>query len=131
LPNQLISYTAILKKEEILEIINYSDLFIHPASIELEGIAVLEAIVCGLVPIVSNSKKAATKNFSLSEHTIFQVFDHNDLAKKIDYLLENEALRMSLRTQYIEFGKQFYRSLCMQKMEQMIVNMDSTTSVIK
>ena len=107
-------------RDEMIDLLNYSDLYVHPAEIELEGIACLEACVCGLVPIVSDSKRAATKNFALTERNKFKCNDVNDLLKKIDYWIEHPAERQECKKQYIEFSKVYSQDECMNQMEQMM-----------
>ena len=77
-------------KEEVCNLFNYADLYIHPADIEVEGMTCLEAIACGCVPIVSNNPKSATPQFALSkQHSIFQHGNYKDLAAKIDWWIEH------------------------------------------
>ena len=106
-------------REEMIDLVNYSDLYVHPAKAELEGIACLEAVVCGLVPIVSNSKKSATKDFAISDYNIFNCDDYNDLASKIDYWFEHPEEKQIYKNKYIQFGEKFNQEECMDKMEEM------------
>lgn len=107
-------------RKEMIELLNYSDLYVHPAEIELEGIACLEACVCGLVPIVSDSERAATKNFALTENNKFKCNDAEDLAKKIDYWIEHPEEKASCKKQYIEYSAVFDQDECMGRMEKMM-----------
>ncbi len=107
------------KREELLKIINYCDLYCHPAEIEIEAISCLEAICCGLVPIIANSPRCATKAFALDERSLFKVNDSKDLAQKIDYFIEHPEEKMKLRQKYLENSKSFNQEHCMEQMEQM------------
>ena len=78
-------------REQLIALFNYTDLYIHPADIEVEGLSCLEAIACGCVPVVSNSPKSATPQFTISEHSIFQHGDFKSLAKQIDCWFEHPA----------------------------------------
>ncbi len=104
---------------ELVDVINYSDLYVHPSEIEVESISCLEAIACGLVPIISNSKKSATGQFALSYNNLFANGDSKDLSKKIDYWIENPELKKQFSKKYIEFSKQFKIDKCIDKMIQM------------
>ena len=75
--------------EQLVSLLNFSDLYIHPADIEVEGMSCIEAIACGCVPIVSNSPKSATPQFTVHEMSIFEHGDYHDLAKKIDWWIEH------------------------------------------
>jgi len=105
--------------EEMAKIFNYADLYIHPAEIELEGIACLEAIACGLVPIVSDSPKAATKKYALSLNNICKYNDPDSLKEKIEYWIEHPKERAMYQEKYLNFGTNLDRN-CMAKMEQML-----------
>ncbi len=76
-------------KEQLCSLFNYADLYIHPADIEVEGMSCLEAIACGCVPIVSDSAKSATPQFTTHKQSIFHHGDYHDLAKKIDWWIEH------------------------------------------
>ena len=106
-------------REEMTDVLNYSDLYVHPAEAELEGIACLEACVCGLVPVVSDSKKAATKNFALEQNNMFRNKNVNDLVKKINYWIEHPEERKACKQKYIEYSTIFDQEECMNKMEEM------------
>lgn len=109
-----------LSRDEIIKVINYSDIYVHPADIELEGIACLEAIACGKCTIVSDSNLSATRNFAIDETCIFKKRDEKDLARVLDNFIENEALRKEYEKKYYESAKDFNQKKCMQRMEQMM-----------
>ena len=44
-------------RKKLIEIINSCDLYVHPSEIEIEAISCLEAIKCGLVPVISDSER--------------------------------------------------------------------------
>lgn len=75
--------------EQLVSLLNFSDLYIHPADVEVEGMSCIEAIACGCVPIVSNSPKSATPQFTIHKNSIFEHGDYMDLAKKIDWWIEH------------------------------------------
>ena len=106
--------------DELMDTINYADLYVHPAEIELEGIACLEALVCGKVPVVSDSKRCATKNFALSEHNLFKCNDSEDLAAKIDFWIEHPKEREQCSREYLGYVKNFDFETCMDNMEKML-----------
>ena len=103
------------------DVINYCDLYVHAAEIELEGIACLEAITCGKMVIVSNSKKSATKNFVIDDNCIFKSNNPKDLAKVMDFWLENPSLKKQYEEKYLKDSKKYNQNYCMEQMEQMIV----------
>ncbi len=108
-------------RNEIVDVFNYADLYVHPARIELEGIACLEAICCGCPTIVSDSKKSATKGFAVDERCIFKNNNAQDLANKIDYMIENEEIRKEIGEKYFKSAKKYDQDSCMDEMEQMFL----------
>lgn len=94
-------------QEELREVLNYSDLYVHSSDAEIEGMSCIEAFTTGLVPIISNSKLSATKDFALCEECIFQHGSSKDLAKKIDYMIEHPDFLKSLSPKYVELAKKF------------------------
>ncbi|MFA5283351.1 MAG: glycosyltransferase [Bacilli bacterium] len=106
--------------EEIINMINMSDLYVHPAEIEIEAISCLEAISCGLVPVISDSKRSATRFFALDEKNLFENRNSHDLARKIDYWLEHPQEKIKRSEDYLGYTKQFSRDLCMKRMEEML-----------
>lgn len=110
------------ERADLACVINYSDLYVHAAEVDLEAIACLEAMACGLVPVIAESPKCATKKFALSENNLFRVNDPVSLASRIDFWIENEDVRKQAEISYQEYTQQFRLENCMKQMEQMIIN---------
>jgi len=108
-------------RDDLLRVINYCDLYCHPSEAEIEGIACLEAIACGLVPIIADSPYCATKEFALDEHCLFPVNDSKALAQRIDWFIEHPAEKRELSKKYIEESARFDQAQCMKEMEQMFL----------
>lgn len=109
-------------REEMVKVINTAYLYVHAADIEAEGISCLEAISCGVVPIICNSPKSATKFYALDKRSLYKKNDYKELAKKIDYWIDNPSLREEASKKYIEMSKEkFNQTACMKKMEEMLL----------
>ena len=108
-------------RQELLRIINSADLYVHPAEIEIEAIACLEALSCGLVPVISDSKRSATRFFALDERNLFPCGDSAALAERIDWWLDHPKEKAARSRAYLGYTKQFDFDLCMDRMEQMIL----------
>ena len=107
--------------EEMVSILNYADLYVHPAEIEAEGIACLEAISCGLVPLISDSPRCATKAYALDSSNTFKYKSPEDLAAKIDWWLEHPEEKKARSLDYVSYAAgQFDQGMCMDKMEKML-----------
>ena len=107
-------------REELVKIINYADLYCHPAEVEIEAISCLEAICCGLVPVIANSPKCATKEFALDERSLFTVNDPDSLRDKIDYWFDHPEELKEMKEKYANSASRFDFDECMDKMELMI-----------
>lgn len=107
-------------RRELLNMINCADLYVHPAEIEIEAISCLEAISCGVVPVISNSPRSATRFFALDERNLFRCNDSTELAEKIDWWLSHPEEKAERSREYIGYTKQFDQDVCMDKMEQML-----------
>lgn len=53
----------------------------------------MEALACGLVPVIANSPLSATPQFALDDRSLFQAGNAGDLADKIDYWIEHPEER--------------------------------------
>lgn len=109
-------------KENLLKTINFCDLYIHASKIEIEGMGCLEALSCGLVPILSDSKDAAVSQFALTDNNTFKFPSASDLAQKIDYWFEHPDELDKYRKLYCEFMEQYRIEKCMDKMEEMFMD---------
>ena len=107
-------------RDEIIDVINYCDLYVHPADVELEGIACLEAIACGKMTIVSDAKTSATKEFAANEKCIFKKRNPKDLARVIDYFLDNPKEKEKCEKLYLQNAHIFNQDECMKHMEEMM-----------
>lgn len=110
----------LFSRNEIIDVLNYCDMYVHPAIIELEGIACIEAIACGKLTIVSDSKLSATKGFAVDERCVFKHKSPKDLARAIDFWIENPIEREKVADKYYNSGAGFDQNKCMLLMEKMI-----------
>lgn len=107
---------------EMVQLLNYADLYVHSAAMEAEGISCLEAISCGLVPIISDSPRCATQAYALTENSKFRFDSPADLARKIDWWLDNPDLRADWSRKYAQNAAgQFDQEKCMDAMERMLL----------
>lgn len=87
---------------DLISLLGMTDLYVHAADAEIEAISCIEAFACGIVPIISNSKKSATPQFALTENSLFKPGDSLDLAKKIDYWIEHTEERINYEKKYAD-----------------------------
>lgn len=107
-------------QEELLQLMHSCDLYVHTASVEIEAISCLEAVATGLVPVIANSSKSATRQFALDERSLFINNDPRDLARQIDYWIEHPVQRIQMSKVYAKSADDYRMAKCGQKMEEML-----------
>lgn len=115
-------------RKELVDALNFCDLYVHPAVDELEGIACLESIACGKMTIVSDSKNSATKNFAIDGKCIFKHKNPKDLARVIDYWISHPEERAEYERKYLESAVVLRQENCMQRMGEMIAEVNQKFS---
>ena len=71
------------------------------------GMSAIEAICCGVVPVINNAKLSGTKEFAISEKNLFKYNDYNDLTQKIEYFIENPIELKQCREEYIKESSKY------------------------
>ena len=107
--------------DELKEVLNAADLYVHTAYVELESIACLEAIVTGLVPIICNSRRSAARFFAQDDRCLYRKWDSEDLKNKIEYFMDNPEALDACREKYRTQANVSRLTECMNKMEEMLV----------
>jgi glycosyltransferase involved in cell wall biosynthesis len=107
-------------RDELVGALRTADLYVHPAEVEIEAIACLEAIACGRVPLIADSPRSATRYFALTERNLFRPGDAAELAEKMDWWLEHPEEREACSRQYLGYVKRFDIDHCMEEMERML-----------
>ncbi|WP_368502292.1 glycosyltransferase [Corynebacterium sp.] len=80
--------------------ITAADLYIHPAFIEVEGMSCMEALRCGVTPIIAEAPLSATSQFAISTTQLFPARNPQALARRIDDLLGNAPIGTEISQQY-------------------------------
>jgi glycosyltransferase involved in cell wall biosynthesis len=107
-----------ITEKELIRFLNTADLYVHPSEVELESMSVLEAMGCGLPPIISNSGTSAAKRFALTENFLFRCNDPADLTAKIDYWVEHRAELKKARAEYLKRASHFRMENSVRKLEE-------------
>lgn len=112
---------AFMSRSELVKTIEKADLYVHTANVEIEAISCLEAICGGLVPVIADSDKSATRGFAMGANNLFKPGDADDLAKKIDFFIDEPYEAEKCRLLYMGFAGRFEKERCMDEMENMLV----------
>ncbi|MGD0675489.1 MAG: glycosyltransferase [Polyangiaceae bacterium] len=89
-----------VSRARLLDFLSEADLFVHASEVELEGIAVLEAMSAGVPALIARSEESAASDFALSDDFAFASGDAAHLAAQIDALIENPQRLAAARAQY-------------------------------
>lgn len=106
-------------QEELITLINQCDLYIHASDAEIEGISCMEAFSCGLVPVISDSKRSATNQYALDDRSLFRAGDPENLREKIEYWIEHPEEKAQQSKRYVQLGKTLEVSQCVSRAEEM------------
>jgi glycosyltransferase involved in cell wall biosynthesis len=79
----------VVEPDEVPEIMRAADLLVHASEIEMEGMAVLEALGTGLPALVGSSPLSAASRLAIDDAFRFPSGDAADLAARIDALVEH------------------------------------------
>lgn len=107
-------------RSELLRIINCADLYVHPAEVDTESLSCIEAVNCGLVPVIANAPRSAARFYAMGSKNLYQYNDPLELTSKIEYWMTHEEEKEKLSLRYQRFTKDFSLMSCMEKLELMI-----------
>lgn len=79
-----------------------ADLAIHCATIEVEGLSIMEALQQGAVPIIAQGHTTGTAQFALDSRSLFPEKNPEALAGRIDYWLSHPQERWEMGKKYAE-----------------------------
>lgn len=96
-----------LPREILLRYFSEADLFVHASEVELEGMAVLEAMSAGLPAVVAQAPESAASAFALSDDFSFPAGDARALSARIDALAEDRAKLQAARELYRQRARAF------------------------
>lgn len=94
-------------RDGLRKIARTSDLYVHCATIEVEGLSCLEALQQGVVPVIAEGRLTATPQFALDERSLFPMRNPKALAEKIDYWVEHPEERKTMSSEYIRSTGQY------------------------
>ncbi|MGN0234702.1 MAG: glycosyltransferase [Paludibacteraceae bacterium] len=108
-----------LNQQDLMELLRQTDLYVHASDMESEAISCIEAFATGLVPIISDSDKSATRQFALDGRSLFQAGESSDLAAKIDYWIDHPAEKRRMERAYAKQGLDYTLEASVRKCVQM------------
>ncbi len=86
LPNP--AEVGFVSDEDLQRLLHSADVLVHASEVELEGMAVLEALGCGLPALIADEPLSAARQFAVDPEFLFRPGDAADLAVRLDRLVE-------------------------------------------
>jgi len=80
---------AFVSDDALLRLLQGADLLLHASEVELEGMAVLEAMGCGTPALIADSAQSAAPALAATPELLFRAGDPADLARRLDALLDH------------------------------------------
>jgi 1,2-diacylglycerol 3-alpha-glucosyltransferase len=108
---------AFVDDSELLRLYNTADLMVHASLVELEGMAVLEALACGTPTLIANAHASAARQFAVSPDFLFAPNDPTDLARHMDALLSDPPRLAAARQASLAVASEYSFATSVQKLE--------------
>jgi glycosyltransferase involved in cell wall biosynthesis len=107
----------LVEPDEVPNIMRAADLLVHASEIEMEGMAVLEALGTGLPALVATSPLSASARLAVGDDFRFPVNDVRALAERIDLLVEHPERLASARLESLTAAEGLRLDASVAKME--------------
>ena len=89
-----------LDRDGLRKLAAEADLCVHCATVEVEGLSIMEAMQQGAVPIIAQGRYSGTSQFALDRRSIFPEQNPEALAHRIDYWLSRPEERWEMGKKY-------------------------------
>ncbi|MEI8259113.1 MAG: glycosyltransferase, partial [Deltaproteobacteria bacterium] len=106
-----------LPRERLLTLLASADLLVHCSGVELEGLAVLEALGMGLPALVAEGPETAASDYALGPDWRFPVGDVAALTARIDRLVDEPERLVAARTASLVAAQRVSFDLCVARLE--------------
>ena len=80
-----------ISHEDVQGLLDRADLYVHCATVEIEGLAALEAMARGVTPLIAQSEESSTWQYAQDERCVFPYDNPVKLARLIDYWLDHPS----------------------------------------
>jgi glycosyltransferase involved in cell wall biosynthesis len=107
-------------RDELIEHLLSTDLYIHASDMESEAISCIEAFATGLVPVIANSDLSATPQFALDGRSLFIPGNPKDLARAIDYWFDHPHEKQYMEDLYRQSARKYTLKNCVAQFEEML-----------
>lgn len=103
--------------ERLRTLYDEADVFVHASEVELEGMAVVEALVMGLPPLLADAPASASARFAPGADFLFRSGDPAALAARLDALLDAPDAYAAASAACLALAPQFDFATCVRELE--------------
>lgn len=96
-----------LNRDQLRELAANADLAVHCATIEVEGLSIMEAMQQAVVPVIATAPYSGTSVYALDDRSKFPAKDAKALAERIDYWLDHPQERWEMGFKYAKLMEQY------------------------
>jgi phosphatidylinositol alpha 1,6-mannosyltransferase len=100
--NDRISFLGFVSNSDLLALRQSSDLFAIPSEAELQSLATMEALACGLPVVAANSYALPELVHHEANGFLFAPGDSEEMARYLDTLVDDAALRQQMGAKSLE-----------------------------
>lgn len=94
-------------REGLRSLAAHAYLYVHCATVEVEGLSCLEATREGAVPIIGQGEMVGTTRFALYPESLYPIRDSRALADRIDWWIEHPAERNEAARRYADAARSY------------------------
>jgi phosphatidylinositol alpha 1,6-mannosyltransferase len=114
-----ISFLGFVQDEDLLLLRRTADLFVIPSEAELQSLATMEAMACGLPVIAANAWALPELVHPEENGFLFQPGNSNELAKYIDVLVNDTAMKQHMGEESLRIISKHDRSKVLEEWEEL------------
>lgn len=96
------------KNADMPALLRSCNLFVHCSIADIESVSVIEAMACGLVPVIAASELSAASQFALLDESLFPVRNAAMLARRIDWWFDHPEELAAWGARYAEHTESHY-----------------------
>lgn len=104
---------------QLARVLAACDLYVHPSVVDIAPTSCIEALCCGALPLLSDSKRAYNRLMARDPRCVFKTHSARDLASHIDWFIEHPSESSCIRDRYSDVGDNLHIPDCMDRMEEM------------
>jgi phosphatidylinositol alpha 1,6-mannosyltransferase len=114
-----ISFLGFVQDEDLLLLRRTADLFVIPSEAELQSLATMEAMACGLPVIAANAWALPELVHPEENGFLFQPGNSIELAKYVDILVNNTAMKQRMGEESLRIISKHNRSKVLEEWEEL------------